>query len=79
MGDVIDALDTANKWYESTIRDVKPDKILVHYEGWESRWDAWIDRDSPNLAPKNTHTTGPYQVQFPSPCLVFSSSFTTCK
>eukprot|EP00808_Paulinella_micropora_P025630 g80954.t1 len=61
VGDVIDALDTAHKWYESTVRDVKPDKILVHYEGWEPRWDAWIPRDSPNLAPKNTYTTGPYK------------------
>eukprot|EP00457_Paulinella_chromatophora_P001305 gb/GEZN01001307.1/.p1 GENE.gb/GEZN01001307.1/~~gb/GEZN01001307.1/.p1 ORF type:complete len:930 (+),score=171.77 gb/GEZN01001307.1/:25-2814(+) len=61
VGDVIDAIDTANHWYESTIRDVKPDKILVHYEGWDPKWDAWILRDSPNLAPKNTHTTGPYQ------------------
>lgn len=34
IGDIIDAQDTVGKWYESTIRDVKDDRIFVHYNGW---------------------------------------------
>lgn len=36
IGDVIDAQDTVFKWYESTVKDVKHDQILVHYNGWAS-------------------------------------------
>jgi len=56
---VIDVCDTVNKWYESTIRDVRADKVMVHYNGWASSWDEWIPVDSERLAPVNTHTSGP--------------------
>lgn len=46
VGDVIDALDTQQKWYESTVRDVKDDQILVHYNNWDSKWDEWIKKDN---------------------------------
>ncbi|XXQ37928.1 Ubiquitin carboxyl-terminal hydrolase [Plasmodiophora brassicae] len=61
VGDVIDALDTQQKWYESTVRDVKDDQILVHYNNWDSKWDEWIKKDNmTRLAKKGTHTNGPY-------------------
>lgn len=62
IDDVIDAKDTEGKWYESRVVDVKEDKILIHFNGWASKWDAWFDKnDEDKLAPKNTHTTGPYK------------------
>ena len=39
IGDVIDCLDTVKKWYESTVRDVKEDKIFVHFNQWPTQWD----------------------------------------
>lgn len=36
--------DYRGKWYAATIEERKDDgKVLVHYSGWESRWDEWID------------------------------------
>eukprot|EP01083_Nonionella_stella_P092178 257938_1 len=61
VGDVIDGLDTQRTWYESTIRDVKPGKVLVHYINWPSKWDEWIELPSERLAPRGTHTNGPYK------------------
>lgn len=61
VDDVIDAKDTEGKWYESRVMDVKETQILVHYNGWSSKWDAWHNKDSPSLAAKNTHTTGPHK------------------
>ena len=57
VGDTIDALDTIRKWYESTVRDVKDNKVFIHFKQWGSHWDEWIDVDSERLAPLHTHTT----------------------
>jgi hypothetical protein len=38
-GDLIDACDTVNKWYESIIRGVKPGQIHVHFIGCKIRID----------------------------------------
>ena len=31
--------------------------VLIHYDGWASRWDEWIAADSPRIAPLHTYTT----------------------
>jgi hypothetical protein len=56
---LVDCLDTSNNWLESTIMEVKQDKVFIHYNGWPSRWDEWIPIDSKRLAPVHTHTNGP--------------------
>jgi len=59
-GDHIDACDTQKKWYLSLIDDVSPKEVRVHYAGWPARWDEWIPKESPRLAPQFTYTMGPY-------------------
>jgi hypothetical protein len=59
-GELVDCLDKLNKWYESTIREIKDGKVLIHYNEWPSRWDEWIPVDSARLAPAHTYTSGPY-------------------
>lgn len=44
MGDFVDAQDSALKWYEAIVREVKPDTLKVHFFGWGSRWDAEVPR-----------------------------------
>lgn len=63
QNDIIDAQDTVGKWYESTVVKVDEEKkqILVHYNGWESRWDQWLDFTSDKVADLGTHTYGPYR------------------
>lgn len=60
INDEIDAQDAQGKWYESTVRMVKEGKVCIHFNGWASNWDEWVPVDSERLAPKNTHTTGPF-------------------
>jgi ubiquitin C-terminal hydrolase len=63
VGDIIDARDTVNKWYESTVRDVRPTEVYVHYNGWPKDWDEWVPRDSDRLAARGTHADGPRDSQ----------------
>lgn len=48
---VVDALDTDSKWYEATIVGITDAKVKVHYRGWSSKWDEWLNRSSPRLMP----------------------------
>lgn len=41
--------DVTNKWYQSTILEIKEDEIFIHYNGWGDRWDQWIPIDSHRL------------------------------
>ncbi|TYZ62383.1 hypothetical protein PybrP1_000781 [[Pythium] brassicae (nom. inval.)] len=56
VGQWLDVKDTVNQWLESTVMAVSEDKVLVHYHGWPSRWDEWIDFDSDRLAAFRTRT-----------------------
>ena len=42
FGDIINARDSQQKWYESLVRwvDHENDQILIHFIGWTNRWDA---------------------------------------
>jgi hypothetical protein len=44
VGDYVDAQDTALKWYEAIVREIKTDTVKVHFFGWGSRWDAELPR-----------------------------------
>ncbi|ETV96824.1 hypothetical protein H310_10115 [Aphanomyces invadans] len=56
VGQWLDVKDTVNQWLEGTILEVNEDQVFVHYHGWPSRWDEWIDRKSPRLAAFRTRT-----------------------
>ena len=58
VGQWIDALDTVEQWLEATVLELSSDstQVLVHYNGWPSRWDEWIDVRSPRLSPFRTKT-----------------------
>jgi len=63
IDDVLDVLDTENKWVLAVILNANPpahtnSKVHVHYMGWDPKWNEWILRSSPRLAPPRTHTDG---------------------
>lgn len=63
----IDCQDEYNKWYEAQIialSSSSPHRIKVHYKGWKSKFDSWIDLQSePERArPLHTFTTRPPSV-----------------
>ena len=66
VGDVIDALDTYDKWYESTVVDKKFENSTytwsaqIHFNGWSNKYREWLPTHSQRLAKKGKWTSGPY-------------------
>eukprot|EP01043_Picozoa_sp_COSAG02_P011867 COSAG02_NODE_444_length_22204_cov_21.041167_7_plen_1067_part_00 len=56
-GDLVDARDGRNNWYESKIVAVKNDKVKIHFLGWSKKWDEWVDRGFDGIQPLGTRQT----------------------
>lgn len=61
VGQWVDAKDTIDQWLEAQVvqirdkfKDVK--QALIHYNGWGSKWDEWIDFSSERIANFKTYT-----------------------
>ncbi|KAI9909544.1 hypothetical protein PsorP6_014482 [Peronosclerospora sorghi] len=67
VGQWLDVKDTVNQWLESTVMDIADGKILVHYHGWPTRWDEWIDFNSDRIAAFRTRTLHTHNTQRMSP------------
>jgi hypothetical protein len=50
-GQWVDCCDSVKKWLEAQVVEVGEGEVLVHYDGWHSRWDEWIPVDSYRLKP----------------------------
>lgn len=50
-GALCEAKDYANTWYKSRVLEVdEPNKkVLVHFLGWNARYDQWFEIGSPDL------------------------------
>ncbi|KAF1323627.1 Ubiquitin-specific protease, partial [Globisporangium splendens] len=53
-GELVDARDTCKLWYEARVLRASAKRVLIHYCGWSSRYDEWVERKSPRLAPLYT-------------------------
>ncbi len=38
-------VEWAGKWYSAAILKTENGKSLVHYDGWDSKWDEWVSPD----------------------------------
>eukprot|EP01083_Nonionella_stella_P095196 267207_1 len=55
----IDCQDEYNKWYEAQIIELSPSsprKMKVHYKGWKSKFDTWIDLSAEPERARLLHT-----------------------
>ncbi|KAH8074701.1 ubiquitinyl hydrolase [Aureococcus anophagefferens] len=51
-GDVVDARDSEGRWFDSVVVEVDGSKVKVHFRGWSSRWDTWVEKeDQSSLQP----------------------------
>jgi hypothetical protein len=70
IGQWVDAKDTINQWLEAQVVEVRNNRAYIHYNGWGTRWDEWIDMSSPRIALFRTHTiqsaTATYLSPFPN-------------
>ena len=56
VGEWVDVKDTINQWLEAQVIKVQKDKAYVHYNGWGTRWDEWIEFSSPRMRNFKTYT-----------------------
>jgi len=62
IGDKIDAKDNSNnrnynsKWFEAEIVAKFDNTYKIHFNGWQPRFDEWIDYNSEKIMPLHTHT-----------------------
>ncbi|XP_077557023.1 PHD finger protein 20-like isoform X4 [Haemaphysalis longicornis] len=50
-GTRVEARDFQDKWYPAKVVSVDEEDgdVLIHFEGWSSRYDEWLPADSPRL------------------------------
>merc|ERR1712228_286361 len=60
-GDIVECKDEQEKWYESLVRYVYPKehktmagKCIIHYIGWNIKWDEPVDIDSERICKRYT-------------------------
>ncbi len=67
IGQWVDVKDTIDQWLEAQVTKVQPDRVFIHFNGWGSRWDEWISKDSPRISPFRAHTVQSPHTPFLSP------------
>lgn len=56
-GQWVDVKDTINHWLEAQIIDIRDNNsVLIHYNGWGTRWDEYIDIASDRIRPFRFYT-----------------------
>ncbi|XP_052233904.1 PHD finger protein 20-like isoform X2 [Dreissena polymorpha] len=52
-GEKLEAMDFQSVWFPAKIREVREDemKVLVHFDGWNQRFDEWLDMNSDRIRP----------------------------
>lgn len=79
IGQWVDVRDTVDQWLEAQILAVQDSgdgqTVLVHYNGWPSRWDEWIQTNSPRIQPLRTHTFQALDSDIASPSPVIKPDF----
>ena len=56
IGEWVDVKDTINQWLEAQVIKVQDNKAYVHYNGWGTRWDEWIEFNSSRMRNFKTYT-----------------------
>ncbi|OWF49738.1 PHD finger protein 20-like protein 1 isoform X2 [Mizuhopecten yessoensis] len=57
-GEKVEAMDFMKKWYSAKIVDIDDEEatVLIHFEGWNQRYDEWVEMSSEKLRPKMRHS-----------------------
>jgi len=59
VGAEIDACDEFFTWYTAVVRAVDGSRALVHFDGWQDKYDEWLDlKSGSRVAPLNANTAG---------------------
>jgi len=68
QGDMCDVQDRDRNWYVGKVMKTKPGDIMIHFLGWETKYDEWIYmKDLKRFAPLGTHTNAELHPDVPEP------------
>jgi hypothetical protein len=48
VGEHVDCLDTVSKWCNAEIASVDNGSVYIHYTGFSTKYDEWIDLNHPD-------------------------------
>lgn len=57
VGQWVDCMDTAHKWLCAQVVQINQNRVLIHYDGWSDKWNAWYDKSSPRVQAFGKYTT----------------------
>ena len=68
-GQWVDVKDTVEQWLDAQVIEVSEDNTMVkiHYNHWSTRWDEWIQTNSPRIMPFRYHTRQSTLTNYHSP------------
>ncbi|OZJ06488.1 hypothetical protein BZG36_00497 [Bifiguratus adelaidae] len=52
----VEVLFSDGLWYDGVLTEMRDDKVKVHYTGWTSRFDQWIQIESRRIRPINVQS-----------------------
>jgi len=58
VGSKLDCLDEGCLWWTAMVTDSDGYRIKIRYDGFDARWDEWVDRGSTRIAPYKTKAKG---------------------
>ena len=69
IGEWVDVKDTVENWLDAQVIDKNDSKkeVLIHYNGWNRRWDEWLPMNSPKIMPFRYHTRQTVITEYTSP------------
>ena len=66
VGDIIDAQDQQQRWYQAVVISKSLERLLMHFIGWSSRWNEWV-ADSRRIAVRFAFTHGAHATHADTP------------
>jgi len=68
-GQWVDVKDTIEQWLDAQVIEVSEDNkmVKIHYNEWSTRWDEWIETNSPRIMPFRYHTRQSTLTNYHSP------------
>ena len=68
-GQWVDVKDTVDQWLDAQVIEVSEDNkmVKIHYNHWSTRWDEWIQTNSPRIMPFRYHTRQSTLTNYHSP------------
>ena len=67
LGEWVDVRDASGQWVEGQVVNQSGDYVMVHFNGWDNKWNEWVNSSSERIMPFRTHTAQTSNNEYMSP------------